>query len=90
MSIASRRLTQIRQLSEQLSAIRMEMNEIRFTKVDEQLAESKELLASLQEQQTQEEALVADCRKQEEAQKGTADAASSRTGRKMRSSLRSF
>ena len=61
--------TQIRQLSEQLSAIRMEMNEIRFTKVDEQLAESKELLASLQEQQTQEEALVADCRKQEEAQK---------------------
>lgn len=60
---------QIRQLSEQLSAIRMEMNEIRFTKVDEQLAESKELLASLQEQQTQEEALVADCRKQEEAQK---------------------
>ena len=60
---------QIRQLSEQLSAIRMEMNEIRFTKVDEQLAESKELLASLQEQQTQEEVLVADCRKQEEVQK---------------------
>lgn len=74
--------TQIRQLSEQLSAIRMEMNEIRFTKVDEQLAESKELLASLQEQQTQEEALVADCRKQEEAQKERADAASLAAGRK--------
>ena len=45
---------QIRQLSEQLSKIRMEMNEIRFTGVSEQLSDTKAQLDILQQNRDQE------------------------------------
>ena len=60
---------EIKQLSEQLSEIRMQMNEIRFTDAKEQLQESKQLLQELQEKQSKEEAVVAECLAEEETQK---------------------